>query len=126
MRGRGSTEALFAAHRQPFTAFGAPALEHQPAVFRTHTNQKAVCPPAMPRIRLKRALPLHDVPSERDRTANVSEGVPRVSIQCDCVRVDVLSEALVRPARSCVFGLSPKFSTPVEKTVENRAALLAR
>jgi hypothetical protein len=55
----GPANPLFAAHRQAFTALRTPAFEHQPAILRTHTNQKAVRPLAMARIRLKRALPLH-------------------------------------------------------------------
>ena len=37
-----------------------------------------------------------------------------------CVTVAVLQQFLCPQSFACVFGLFPKFSTPVEKTVENR------
>jgi hypothetical protein len=50
---------LFAADREAFPPFGPPALQHQTAVFRAHSDQKAVRTLAMARIRLKRALAFH-------------------------------------------------------------------
>jgi hypothetical protein len=62
----------------------------------------------------------HDIPSVLRRTVNVSEGVEGVSISMECVRVGVLLWPVPAVLIPCAFGLSPKFSTPVEKTVENR------
>ena len=74
----------------------------------------------MTRIGLKSPNSLsHDIPSVLRRTVNVSERVQGVSISEECVTVGLLlrpSPAVVIP---CAFGLSPEFSTPVEKTVEN-------
>src|SRR3954465_9625176 len=44
--------------------------------------------------------------------------------ECQCFRIVLESASFSRPVPAvvipCAFGLSPKFSTPVEKTVENR------
>jgi hypothetical protein len=77
---------------------------------------------AMTRIGLKSPNSLsHDIPSVLRRTVNVSQRVQGVSIFPECVRVGLRLQGPV-PAVviQCAFGLSPKFSTPVEKTVENR------
>ena len=69
-------------------------------------------------IQLERALALHEVPSV-NRTLNVSEAVPKVSTLMGCATVGVLLEFDPNHLlSSCVFGLLPEFSTPVEKTVE--------
>ena len=75
----------------------------------------------MTRVGLKRSNSLsHDIPSVLRRTVNVSERIERVSIIVECVRVSVLLQSIPAVVIPCAFGLSPKFSTPVEKTVENR------
>src|SRR5689334_20195882 len=96
-----------AADRQALATFGAAAFEHQPAVFRAHAYEESVRLFAPARIRLKRALALHE-PSANDararrqeppfyaaksmvkRTFNGSEALPRVSIRGECVRVLLL------------------------------------
>src|SRR5881628_688894 len=72
------------------------------------------------RVWLKRALSFHGHPSSEKRTANVSERIPIVSINLEVCYSRRPSSAVSGPDIPCVFGLSPKFSTPVEKTVENR------
>src|SRR3954469_1117050 len=58
------------------------------------------------------------------RTVNVSERVRKVSMEGECATVGVLHTAasgtVQDAANPCSFGLSPEFSTPVEKPVENR------
>jgi hypothetical protein len=75
---------------------------------------------AVTRVGLKSPNSLsHDIPSVLRRTVNVSERVQGVSISEECVRVGVLPMAGSGRSDSMrFFGLSPKFSTPVEKTVE--------
>jgi hypothetical protein len=63
-------------------------------------------------IRLKRALALHVTPQEENEPSMVTNGFN----ECQC-RWFVLERLL---QLVCAFGLSPKFSTPVEKTVEIR------
>ena len=76
---------------------------------------------AVTRIGLKSPNSLsHDIPSVLRRTVNVSERVLRVSIKrqvCYSRRPFSKHSSAVIP---CTFGLFPEFSTPVEKTVENR------
>jgi hypothetical protein len=56
--------SLFAADGQPFAALRAAPFQNQTAVFRAHSDEKAVRPLAVARIRLKRAYSLgHDIPS---------------------------------------------------------------
>jgi hypothetical protein len=59
---------------------------------------------------------------ESTRTLNVTGPFGECQSAQDCVRVCVLlrSWRSWEPQPPCAFGLSPKFSTPVEKTVENR------
>ena len=77
---------------------------------------------AVARIGLKSANSLgHDIPSVLRRTVNVSERVRGVSISEECATVGLLLGPVPAVVIPCAFGLSPKFSTPVEKTVENRA-----
>ena len=81
---------------------------------------------AMTRIGLKSPNSLsHDIPSVLRRTVNVSERIQGVSISEECVRVCVLQRSTPAVVIPCAFGLSPKFSTPVEKTVENRPESIA-
>ena len=56
----------------------------------------------------------------RARTVNGSEAVPKVSISAALCYSRRPSQFLCPQSFACVFGLFPKFSTPVEKTVENR------
>src|SRR6185295_3056323 len=63
---------------------------YQAAVLGGHPHEKSVSPLAMAVVRLKRAYTLHDVPSEWNRTANVSERLRRVSITPECAKVGVL------------------------------------
>src|SRR5829696_6920325 len=52
------------------------------------------------------------------RTVNVSDSFEEVSISSDCVTVGGFPGTLLSAVIQCTFGLSPKFSTPVEKAVE--------
>ena len=52
---------LIAADRQALPALGAAALEHEAAVFCTHTDQEPVSSPATAVVWLKCALSLHRV-----------------------------------------------------------------
>ena len=52
---------LFAADRQTLPALGAAALEDQTAVLGGHANKKSMRLSPTARIRLKRALTLHDL-----------------------------------------------------------------
>jgi hypothetical protein len=55
---------LFAADGQTLPALGATAFQDQTPVFRAHTDEKAVRPLTVARIRLERANSLgHDIPS---------------------------------------------------------------
>ena len=53
-------DALFTADGQALAALGAPALEHQSAVFRAHPDEKPVSACATALIGLKSALAFHD------------------------------------------------------------------
>src|SRR5437867_6394903 len=116
--------ALFAADCETLAALGASPLQHEPAVFRAHSDQKSVCPLAPAGVRLKCALTLHE-PSFRGRNepSMLSNGFEQC--QCDdrlCYSRRPSKERSDGNARPSpwAFGLSPKFSTPVEKTVEKR------
>ena len=75
---------------------------------------------AVTRVGLKSPNSLsHDIPSVLRRTVNGSERLQGVSISEECVTVGVLLWPVPAVVIPCAFGLSPKFSTPVEKTVEN-------
>jgi hypothetical protein len=118
-RNRGN---LLAADCQAFAAFRAAAFQHQPPVFRAHPHQEPVCFGAMAIIWLKRALTLHWSPLKVEPTM-LAKGFK----ECQSGWF-VLQSASFKPnsrsaSNTCVFGLSPKFSTPVEKTVENRGKL---
>jgi hypothetical protein len=76
--------------------------------------------PAVARVGLKRPNALgHDIPSGVKRTNNVSERLGRVSIVAECATVAVLLGPFGRVI-PCNFGLSPEFSTPVEKAVQKQ------
>jgi hypothetical protein len=82
---------LLAADSKALPALCAPALQHQPPVFRAHAHQKPVRLLAMARVGLKSAESLgHDIPSEWKRTLNVSGTLRKVSINSECVTVGVL------------------------------------
>ena len=56
---------LLVADGEPFAPLGTAPLEHEAAVFRTHSHEKPVRPLATARIRLKCANSLgHDIPSQ--------------------------------------------------------------
>ena len=59
--GLATFDYLFAADRQPLATLGATALEDQTAVLAGHTDQKSMRLTTTARIRLKRALTLHDL-----------------------------------------------------------------
>jgi hypothetical protein len=112
---------FFAADRQALATLGAAALQDETPVLGGHPHEKTVRACAVARIWLKRSLTLHADPFDEERTANDSGRFRRVSTRVVCVRVSVLHETS-RPRKiRCAFGLSPKFSTPVEKTVEIKA-----
>ena len=86
------------------------------------------------RIRLERALPLHRLLNICVRgggrrgfasavacaagSSIVANGFRECQCEVGCVRVGVLRDTKIYQT-SWAFGLSPEFSTPVEKTVEN-------
>ena len=112
---------FFAADRQALAALRAAALQDETPVLGGHPHEKTVRARAVARIWLKRSLTLHADPFDEERTANVSGRFRGVSTRVVCVRVSVLHETS-RPRKiRCAFGLFPKFSTPVEKTVEIKA-----
>ena len=123
--GRRPALVLFAADRQALAALGAAALQHQTAVLGAHPHQEPVRPRCGGACSAETCAcpscyrhPLRDC----KRTVNVSERASEsVNAEWLCVRVGVLRDSRTRlPARlHAAFGLSPKFSTPVEKTVEN-------
>jgi hypothetical protein len=114
---------LFAADSETLPALGASPLQHEPAVFRAHPDQKSVRPLAPASVRLECALALHE-PSFRGRNepSMLSNGFDQCQWNdglCYSRRPSREPSGNTRPT-PCAFGLSPKFSTPVEKTVEKR------
>ena len=125
---------LLARDCQALPPLGAAPLQNQSAILAAHPDEKSVRTLPAACIGLKRAFTFHRGASVEKRTLNVSEAVPSVSIapggseECQS-RPNVLESpsftAVVSFRRApCTFGLSPKFSTPVEKTVENRRDLV--
>ena len=133
--GPAQAQRLFAADRQALPALGAAALQDESPVFRAHANQKSMCTAAAAFIRLESPLPFHRLLREcevgvavlrlsanEERTFN---GIGRF-LTVSIARAFVLQSPVLRraftslfsPRSACRFGLSPKFSTPVEKTVE--------
>jgi hypothetical protein len=55
------------------------------------------------------------------RTVNVSDSLEGVSIRQECGTVGGFLDPTFDAVIPCTFGLSPKFSTPVEKAVEKPA-----
>jgi hypothetical protein len=60
---------LLAADGQPFAALRATALQHEPAVLATHSDEKTMRPFPVARIGLKCALSLHPVLRKCKRTS---------------------------------------------------------
>ena len=58
---RAATKVLFAADRQTLPPLGATALQDEAAVLRGHANKKSMRLSPTARIRLVRALTLHDL-----------------------------------------------------------------
>ena len=113
------SQCLPGADRQALAALCAPPLEHQPAVFRAHAHQKSVGFPATPGVGLERPLPLH-IPSLGNEPSMLAFTFGRCQCRAVCVTVPSLHESKSPRQSPCTFGLSPEFSTPVEKTVEIR------
>ena len=137
---------LRSADSQAFSALGSPAFQDESAVFRAHANAKPVSLPPPSRVRLKCPLTFHPLNPRsspvralvrvnwRHTTTENVRNEPSMLANAfgECQRVwFVLQSALSFssqtrrrlpvqnvPSRVCTFGLSPKFSTPVEKTVE--------
>ena len=127
-----TNRALLVTHSEPLPALRPAALEHQTPVLGAHAHEKAVRPFAAPRVGLKRALalrheipslyptlsvlPVNHVPRESNRQCyrTLSKGVNEGRF---CAKFFTFSAIHSSRSNSCVFGLPPKFSTPVEKTV---------
>jgi hypothetical protein len=75
--------------------------------------------PAPARVWLERPLPLH-IPSLGNEPTMLAFTFGRCQCRALCVTVPSLHESKSPLQGPCSFGLSPKFSTPVEKTVEIR------
>jgi len=112
-----SRGGLLGAHREALPPPGAAPFQDDPPVFGGHANQKTVRALAMPVVRLECAFTLHVTPRLRTESIMLRafpEGV-------NAKRFVLESRSFTKrrtPVNSCVFGLSPKFSTPVEKAVE--------
>jgi hypothetical protein len=72
---------------------------------------------APPRVRLERPLPLH-IPSLGNEPSMLASVFGRCQCRVVCAKVPSLQRLKSPRQGACTFGLSPKFSTPVEKTVE--------
>src|SRR5262245_28101658 len=112
---------LFAANSEAFTPFCTPSLQHEAAVLRTHSHKKPMSLLAASSIGLKSPLSLHcESFSSNNKPSMVANAFLRCQLARLCVRVGGFRESSSRRYWACAFGCSPKFSTPVEKTVENR------
>jgi hypothetical protein len=112
---------LLAADRQAFTPFCPPPLQYKPAVFCTHSHQKPMSSLSAASIGLKRSLSLHcESFCINNKPSMVANAFLRCQLARLCVRVGGFRESSPRRSKACAFGCSPKFSTPVEKTVEIR------
>ena len=80
-------DKLFATDRQAPAALRAAPFEHQSPIFCAHSHQKPVSLRAMAVVGLKRTPTLHRLIPPRRRTGNVSERLPRVSIEVFCATV---------------------------------------
>jgi hypothetical protein len=78
-----------------------------------------VCFPAASDVRLESSLALH-IPSLRNEPSMLAFVFGRCQRRAVCVTVATLHSRKTPQQGRCAFGLSPKFSTPVEKTVEIR------
>src|SRR5262245_42832340 len=82
--------------------------------------------PPPPGVRLERPLPL-PIPSLGNEPSMLAFAFGRCQCSVDCATVPSLHESKSPLQGPCTFGLSPKFSTPVEKTVEiHRICWLAK
>jgi len=144
----GAPEALrfhalaFVGHRQPLTALGAPALQHDSAVLGRHADTESVSLLAAPCVRLVGTSALcHAVPLRKLRPGGClahRHDLPRrypdeLSILAVgrwwCQKHRAAAWPVVQFAgtfgpgnrrKACLpFGFSPKISTPVENIVEN-------
>lgn len=112
---RGREFQLFVADRQALAALGATAFQHEAAIFCAHPHEKTMRARAAPRVGLERPFPLHVTPSESDETPIISDVFEGCQCAGECATLATLSPS----QNSCSFGLDPKFSTTVEKAVEN-------
>ena len=108
---------LFRADGQTFPALRAPSLENESAVFRAHTLEEAVTTLPAQVVRLESALALHETLAMDEPTMlrAFSKGV---NARAFVLESRSFTERRTHAGTSCAFGLSPKFSTPVEKAVE--------
>jgi hypothetical protein len=112
---------LLAGDGQPFSAFCAASFQDEPTVLRAHTDEKTVRPLPSAGVGLKRAFTFHGILLVENEPSMLANAFGECQLTAGCVTVGVLSRSAVRSGiRSMLFGLPPKFSTPVEKTVENR------
>jgi hypothetical protein len=112
---------LLAADSQAFTPFRTPPLQHKAAVFGTHSYEKPMSFLAAASIGLKCPLSLHcESFCSNIKPSMVANAFLRCQLVRLCVTVGGFRESSPRRSRACAFGCSPKFSTPVEKTVEIR------
>ena len=70
-------------------------------------------------IGLKRAFSLHDRSFELTELPILANAFKRCQFERRCATVGILLGHPETPLTPCLFGFSPKISTPVEKTVEN-------
>src|SRR6185503_8879648 len=124
-----------AADGEPFAALRTAPLEHEPPVLGAHAHEESVRLLPVTRIGLKRAHSLgHEIPSRRRAVRASARQTALIEPlmlsngfrECqstgaqECATVGVLLWPVPAAVDPCSFGLSPEFSTPVEKTVENR------
>jgi len=113
-------QSLFVTDRQALSPLRSAPFQHEAAVLRAHAHQEAVRPRAVARIGLERPFPLHALPSESTKLSIVSErfgGCQSARELCYSLRP---FGSVLSPVTACWFGLHTKFSTTVEKPVENR------
>jgi hypothetical protein len=118
-------------NRQALPALGPAPLEHDPSVLGRHADQESVRLFSAPSIRLVGALPFGHMfrraeisPQQRSGGGGGNFNTSRRSLAVSKKRgatTRVLQFAIVFGRwRVPAFGFSPKISTPVENTVENR------
>lgn len=94
-------ENLLAAHCQTLPALGAAALENDAAILRGHANPESVRLATTARIRLKRALTLHDL-SGVPRANPLGAGTRRTSTAPYLIRLNLKRTANVNEAFQAV------------------------